>query len=78
MAKLLKQFSIFFRRGKLLREVKHALTTLVPKCTNYSNLSYFRPISAMCYYKIMSKILSNISQAVEGELVLATSVHLLA
>ena len=50
----------FFRRGKLLREINHTFLTLVPKSTNASSLSDFRPI-ACCnvIYKLISKILSN-------------------
>ena len=50
----------FFTNGKILKEINHTFVALIPKKTNPSQTSHYRPIS-LCstIYKIISKILVN-------------------
>ena len=60
----------FFNSGRMLSEVNHTFNTLVPKSTNASHLSDFRPISCNnTLYKLISKILANRLQKFIGELI---------
>ena len=61
---------LFFRNGKLLREVNHTFLTLVPKCSNASSLSDYGLI-ACCnvIYKLISKILYNRHKVVVGKII---------
>ena len=60
----------FATSGKLLREVNHTFVTLVPKSTNASSLSDYRPISCCnVLYKIITKVLSNRLKLVIDELI---------
>ena len=60
----------FFNSGRILTEVNHTFITLVPKSSNASVLSDFRPISCCnTIYKLISKILANRLQRVIGELI---------
>jgi len=50
----------FFSQGKLLRQLNHTFLTLIPKTSNASNLSDYRPISCCnVLYKLITKVLSN-------------------
>jgi len=60
----------FFNSGRLLTEVNHTLVTLVPKTSNASHLSDFRPISCCnILYKLIANVLANRLQQVIGELI---------
>jgi len=55
-----KAIHSFFKSGRLLSEVNHTFVTLVPKSSNASLSSDFRPISCCdTLYKLISKVLSN-------------------
>jgi len=59
---------MFFNSGRMLIEVNHTFFALVPKSTNASILSDFRPISCCnTSYKLIS--LANRLQKVIGELI---------
>lgn len=50
----------FFRSGQMLRQWNVATLILIPKITNASSASDFRPISCLnTVYKVVSKLLSN-------------------
>jgi len=50
----------FFGHGRMLSSVNHTFVTLVPKTTNATQLSEFRPISCCnTIYKVISKVLAN-------------------
>ena len=50
----------FFKYGKLLKEVNHTSLTLIPKISNPSKLSDFRPIACCNFlYKCISGIIAN-------------------
>ena len=60
----------FFISRKLIRELNHTFLTLVPKGSNASQLSDFRPISCCnVLYKFISKVLANRLQQVVEELI---------
>ena len=47
----------FFASGKLLKEIKHTFLTSVPKSSNASSATYFRPCNLIC--KLITNVLSN-------------------
>ena len=60
----------FFQSGRLIQELNHAFLTLVPKCSDATHLSDFRPISCCnTLYKFIAKILANRFQKVIDELI---------
>lgn len=49
----------FFRNEKLLKQWNHTLTSLVPKSTHASKVTYYRSISVCSvFYKVISKLLA--------------------
>ena len=58
----------FFQSEKLIRELNHTFLTLVPKCSDATHLSDFRPIFCCnTLYKFIAKILANRFQKVIDE-----------
>ena len=50
----------FFRSGKLLKQINHAVISLIPKSAHVASPGDFRPISCCnVIYKVISKILAD-------------------
>lgn len=50
----------FFSSGKLLKQVNHGVSALIPKVEQPSHVHHYRPITCCnVLYKIISKLLAN-------------------